>query len=175
MSNPLLQSLKDQFPTLQIELKNDSICVNMQGFSYSLTRKGSNNELEINEDAIKLTENYVIFTRLEISLLEKDLRKYGGLLLWTTKNLVFYIRLKVVLYQVQKGLILLSVVLDKVSSMKIHYCCLCSSSRKHSLDTQVRLDFRKGLKAACWLKTNSVIPLPLDRWWTARIGMIYAW
>ena len=79
MSDPLLQKLKDQFPTLQIEFINDSICVNMQGFWYSLAKKGSNNELEINGDALKLTENYVIFKRLETSFLGKDPTKYGGL------------------------------------------------------------------------------------------------
>ena len=38
---------------------------------YSLAKKGSNNELEVNDDALKLTVNYVIFKRPEISLLEK--------------------------------------------------------------------------------------------------------
>ena len=67
MSDILLNQFKNQFPTLQIEYINDSICVKMQkDYWHNLATRDTcnNNELLINKEAIKHTENYVIFKRI---------------------------------------------------------------------------------------------------------------
>lgn len=78
MSSSLLQQLRDEFPTLEIEFKDDSISVNMQGFWFSLTKKGSENKLKVDEDAKKHAKNFAIFKEVEASLIEKDPDFYRG-------------------------------------------------------------------------------------------------
>ena len=79
MSAVLLGQLKNQFPTLQIKYVNDCICVKMQqGYWHNLTTNDSSNKLVINEEAVKRTENYVIFKQIESNLIEKDPTFYRG-------------------------------------------------------------------------------------------------
>lgn len=76
----LINSLKKQFPNLQIEFINGTICVEMQGFWCGIAEK-TNSGWEVNEDLKAVIPNYVIFKELEGDLLSKDSTLHGAYLL----------------------------------------------------------------------------------------------
>jgi hypothetical protein len=64
----ILQSLKDQFPTLSIACINGAVCVRMDGV-WGIVANQENGTWVTNDRTLKVLPNYVIYKELEASLL----------------------------------------------------------------------------------------------------------
>lgn len=86
---PVVQSLRDEFPTVTINFINEAICVRMLGFWAAIARKMSG-EWEVNEDVRALVRNYVIFKKSEEELLRRDPLSRGAYLLINDSDSKFF-------------------------------------------------------------------------------------
>jgi hypothetical protein len=68
----LLKSLRREFPSLKVDFVNDAICVYVSHFWSSIASRDLNGEWKINENVKSTINNYVIFRKLEIVLLDRD-------------------------------------------------------------------------------------------------------
>jgi hypothetical protein len=68
---PLLQELKNEFPNLEIKFVNNSICVNIQGFWYSVASH-ENEDWKVNQDAKAIVSNFAVYKATEASLIESN-------------------------------------------------------------------------------------------------------
>lgn len=76
----LLQSFKDEFPSLTIEYKNGAICVRMLGFWSGIASK-STGDWVVNEEVKSILRNFVVFKQLESRLISENPSCRGAYLL----------------------------------------------------------------------------------------------
>jgi hypothetical protein len=76
----LLLSLKDEFPSLTIEYKNDAICVRMLGFWSGIASK-STGDWVVNEEVKSILPKFVVFKELESRLISENPSCRGAYLL----------------------------------------------------------------------------------------------
>ena len=67
----LLQELKNEFPNVDIQFVNETICANLEGFWYGIVSKGDG-DWKVNEDAKAIVANYSLFKETEASLIERN-------------------------------------------------------------------------------------------------------
>ena len=84
----ILQNLRDEFPTLAIDFKNDTISVNMEGFNYGVVSKENENWV-VNPDAKAVVSNYATFKEKEAALLRKNPSFRGKYLVVNGKDNIF--------------------------------------------------------------------------------------
>jgi len=67
-----IKNLRTDFPNLRFELRNDAICVDVQGYWPVIASQMSDGIWVINEDVKAALPNYVVFKKLEDELMVKD-------------------------------------------------------------------------------------------------------